>query len=68
MTEKYVYIDFEGYLTHCELKNRIDKRISELKYQGFNHDQIMTIIFEDSHFKRCVFTKQYRNHLRIEFS
>jgi hypothetical protein len=67
MTEKYVYIDFEGYLTSGKLKKKIDKRIFELKCQGFNHDQIMIIVFEDSYFKECFLSNDNWIKMKTEY-
>ena len=68
MTEKYIFIDFDGYKSITDLKEFIEKRVLELKNLGFNDNQILKIVFEDSHFKECFISNQLWRQLKDEFT
>lgn len=68
MNEKYIYIDFEGFKSLDELRSTLEKRIAELNNQNFDSVQILKIVFEDSHFKKCFISNQLWRQLKDEFT
>jgi len=63
MHEEYVYVDFEFTKTYDQLKDYIKKRFKELVNQGFNYEQIQTIIFKDNYFDNVFLMKKYGKKL-----
>jgi hypothetical protein len=53
-----VYFDPGNYLTFNGVLSRIKRRYEELSLQGFTRDQIIKIIFDNSHFKDSFFEEK----------
>jgi len=63
MTEKYIFIDFDGYKSISDLRKSIGERVFELKNHGFDDNQILKIVFEDNHyFQQLMGTIEKRIH------
>ncbi|OFX53964.1 MAG: hypothetical protein A2066_00830 [Bacteroidetes bacterium GWB2_41_8] len=68
MTEKYIFIDFDGYKSISDLRKSIGERVFELKNHGFDDNQILKIVFEDNHFKECFISNSLWEQLKNEFT
>jgi hypothetical protein len=67
MSRRIVYYDFNKILTRDELCCRIKARYRELFSQGFNQQQIYTIIFECKEFKNSFLDCRIYDDLKKRF-